>query len=60
MKFKWTKILCAIGFIIGLFQANHHGVIVVEEYVGYALPFAILFIIAGFIFDFIGSRLGKK
>jgi len=60
MKFTWTKILGVVGFVIGLFQANHRGIIVVEEYVGYALPITLIFLAIGFIFDFVGAKLGKK
>ena len=60
MSFKWTKILGALGLLVGLFQGYHRGIIVFEEYVGYALPYTILFLIIGFVFDFIGNKLGKK
>jgi hypothetical protein len=60
MNFRWTKILGLIGLFIGLIQGYHHGIQVIEEFAGYALPYAILFLAIGFIFDFIGSRFGKK
>ena len=55
-NFKWTKILGAGGLIIGGISAANQKINYPTEILGYAIPYFVLFLIIGFVVDFISSK----
>lgn len=59
LKLFWTLVFGGLAFVYGLIEANNHGTIVIEEYLGYGLGSAAVGFLIGLAVDFILSFLKK-